>query len=63
LPNSSQAAAKRACLSAQVGFVENAFREGVQSRYPSSIKQGTREIVRGDEENDSASQSVVERRR
>jgi hypothetical protein len=39
------------------------FANGMQSRYPSSLEQGIREIVRRDEENDSASQSVVERRR
>ena len=38
------------------------FANGMQSRYPSSLEQGIREIVRRDEENDSASQSVVERR-
>jgi hypothetical protein len=39
------------------------FAKGMQSRYPSSLKQGIREIVRADEENDSASQSLVEGRR
>ncbi len=39
------------------------FVTGMQTHYPSSIKQGVKEIVRADEENDSASQPVVEGRR